>query len=865
MGQQSLIYSFVSRGTVILAEYTDFTGNFTSIASQCLQKLPTTNNKFAYNCDGHTFNYLVEDAFTYCVVAAESAGRQVPMAFLERIKDDFNKKYSGGKADTAVANSLNKDFGPKLKEQMQYYVDHPEEISKLSKVKAQVSEVKGVMMENIEKVLDRGEKIELLVDKTENLRSPKMADQRKLDIEAFHNLVGYLSDPPAEHYEEFNSLIVGLNSCRITHALKANPVICIDMIKDFWLTAKVNRSGAEGSGSIDAKIQGKDIVISEAVVREVLKFDDQPHHPTTFGMVKVMKALRKMSYEGDYPTVLKKLFPPYWRLLVHVLLFCLSENKGGLDQLNQIQASAMVALVNNWDYNFSAFVFDNMKSMLENPKKKIFMLYPRFIQMILDEKYPELVKSANVLNLKSMGPNCFDSMKRNRDSAKRHQFLGKYPLKKHGKFGPVVGQVSAPKPLNATVAVKPDIETENLVTDDEGIESDVDLIESEQAEVPVRELPVMNSENLVVLIESITRSLENPPSVADHTLEEQVQDDTIEDSDLVSRKRQRVEPEPSVAEQVSPTVKTEPEIATTTAQENVVPDFFEKSFPETTTRLERESSSGVRFVVGGSSNGGMSEHEEHLLRAAEKRKVIEDSDSDEDTDVDAVKLQNRVIVLEQDSILKDAQIASLQVQVTNKDQTIEELQSDVKMLMSMVIDLKAKFEKKSGREFADKDDDPMSVEQRERTSEEREATLNGYLETTQKKSKLPQKKQSNKQMLIMKNQDVNHVDENFQAKDPTKTSDRYVMELGKSHYDKVGNKSGITSWRYDHDKKMWLVIRDGGHREYYSKESQFESWTKIDLKNLLRAPYHDSDPNQRGRGWAFLSKLEREVENCWAL
>ena len=35
---------------------------------------------------------------------------------------------------------------------MQYCVDHPEEISKLAKVKDQVSEVKGVMMENIEKV-----------------------------------------------------------------------------------------------------------------------------------------------------------------------------------------------------------------------------------------------------------------------------------------------------------------------------------------------------------------------------------------------------------------------------------------------------------------------------------------------------------------------------------------------------------------------------------------------------------------------------------------------------------------------------------------------------------------------------------------
>ncbi|CAF1866201.1 unnamed protein product [Brassica napus] len=58
-----------------------------------------------------------------------------------------------------------------MMEHMQYCVDHPEEINELAKVKAQVTEVKGVMMENIEKVLDCGEKIELLVDKSEDLRS----------------------------------------------------------------------------------------------------------------------------------------------------------------------------------------------------------------------------------------------------------------------------------------------------------------------------------------------------------------------------------------------------------------------------------------------------------------------------------------------------------------------------------------------------------------------------------------------------------------------------------------------------------------------------------------------------------------------
>ncbi|MFS8024957.1 putative Longin domain-containing protein [Helianthus anomalus] len=52
----------------------------------------------------------------YCVVTVESIGRQVPISCLERIKDDFTKKYGGGKAANATANSLNKESGPKLKE-----------------------------------------------------------------------------------------------------------------------------------------------------------------------------------------------------------------------------------------------------------------------------------------------------------------------------------------------------------------------------------------------------------------------------------------------------------------------------------------------------------------------------------------------------------------------------------------------------------------------------------------------------------------------------------------------------------------------------------------------------------------------------
>jgi vesicle-associated membrane protein 72 len=61
--KQSLIYSFVAKGSVVLAEHTAFSGNFSTIAVQCLQKLPPNTSKSTYSCDGHTFNFLVDRGF----------------------------------------------------------------------------------------------------------------------------------------------------------------------------------------------------------------------------------------------------------------------------------------------------------------------------------------------------------------------------------------------------------------------------------------------------------------------------------------------------------------------------------------------------------------------------------------------------------------------------------------------------------------------------------------------------------------------------------------------------------------------------------------------------------------------------------
>lgn len=66
---------------------------------------------------------------------------------------------------------MNEEFSPVIKERMEYYNsdDADRGIDSIGVVKSQIEDVKEVMFNNIEKVLERGEKIELLVDKTDRL------------------------------------------------------------------------------------------------------------------------------------------------------------------------------------------------------------------------------------------------------------------------------------------------------------------------------------------------------------------------------------------------------------------------------------------------------------------------------------------------------------------------------------------------------------------------------------------------------------------------------------------------------------------------------------------------------------------------
>lgn len=57
-----LIYSAVARGSVLLAEYSVFAGNFQQVTKDYLSK-SSNAGRFSYTVDSHVFSFLSEDGY----------------------------------------------------------------------------------------------------------------------------------------------------------------------------------------------------------------------------------------------------------------------------------------------------------------------------------------------------------------------------------------------------------------------------------------------------------------------------------------------------------------------------------------------------------------------------------------------------------------------------------------------------------------------------------------------------------------------------------------------------------------------------------------------------------------------------------
>ncbi|XP_046583181.1 vesicle-associated membrane protein 7-like [Haliotis rubra] len=161
-----LLYAVIARGTTVLAKYASCAGNFSEVTEQILGKITPETSKLTYSHGSYLFHYVIEDRLVYLCITDDDFERSRAFLFLNEIKKRFHSQY-GVRAQTALPFAMNSEFSRVIASQMRFFSeDRPDH---LTKVQDQVDELKGIMVRNIDAIADRGERLELLVDKTDDL------------------------------------------------------------------------------------------------------------------------------------------------------------------------------------------------------------------------------------------------------------------------------------------------------------------------------------------------------------------------------------------------------------------------------------------------------------------------------------------------------------------------------------------------------------------------------------------------------------------------------------------------------------------------------------------------------------------------
>lgn len=164
-----ILYALVARGKSVLAEHTKMVGNFPTVTRVLLAKINTEQDgKMSYLYDKHIFHYLCDRGIIFlCMCENEVTKKRIAFQFLDEIRGTWRAAYSELE-NSAVAFAMQSEFSPILEKQMTYFSDNKAS-DNIEKLRVQIDGVKEIMCENIDNLLERGEKIELLVDKTDKL------------------------------------------------------------------------------------------------------------------------------------------------------------------------------------------------------------------------------------------------------------------------------------------------------------------------------------------------------------------------------------------------------------------------------------------------------------------------------------------------------------------------------------------------------------------------------------------------------------------------------------------------------------------------------------------------------------------------
>ncbi|GJR81640.1 hypothetical protein Tco_0152425 [Tanacetum coccineum] len=195
-----------------------------------------------------------------------------------------------------------------------------------------------------------------------------------------HNRIAYLGRERGS--EDFTDILSYLDHSPLRYALTHDPPVVFDsLVKQFWATATV-RPNAAGSHDLVAAIDGREVVVTESLIRAQLQLDDA-NGIFDMQIDDIFAGMGAIGYPpGRTLTFLKHHLSPQWRFLVHTILHCLSPKAGSWNQFPSSIATALICLSTGRVYNFSRFILEGLIANVKATRHK-FLMYPRFLQMLV--------------------------------------------------------------------------------------------------------------------------------------------------------------------------------------------------------------------------------------------------------------------------------------------------------------------------------------------------------------------------------------------------------------------------------------------------------------------------------------------------
>jgi len=186
-----IFYSLIVRNNDIPLVQADLSsGNYPQLTLKFLKSNKSGDGFKTFASQDYVYYMYNERPYTYLCLCEAGFSKFKCLTFLKDIRDQFVRTFADDERGAAIAHGLSRSFETVLRDRMKYYNEASDQDSKIKAVVDQLQDVQNTMQANLDNIVERGEKLDVLMNTTKtmrneaivlNTRSKRLKNQKKCE------------------------------------------------------------------------------------------------------------------------------------------------------------------------------------------------------------------------------------------------------------------------------------------------------------------------------------------------------------------------------------------------------------------------------------------------------------------------------------------------------------------------------------------------------------------------------------------------------------------------------------------------------------------------------------------------------------